>query len=111
MFVYKYEKFKFDQPFLSFQLKHIFIRKSKVCNDRSDFDGNTVSLEGEDNEYVYFSGLEILKFKTDDKNIDYISLLGNNMCPYTFAIRKNIHISYQLITNILKMIKQNKELY
>ena len=31
VYVYKYEKCKFDQPFLSFQPKHIFIGKSKVC--------------------------------------------------------------------------------
>ena len=48
--VYKYEKF--DLPFLSFQVKIIFIGKSRVCemtefsraNDSSDFDGNTILL-------------------------------------------------------------------
>ena len=86
---YKYDKCKFDQPFLSFKPKHIFIGKSKVCpttqfsgaNDSSGFDGNTLLLECEDNEYVYISGLEIFKFKTDDKITDYISLMGNNMVP------------------------------
>ena len=28
--VYKYEKCKFDQPFLSYQAKHIFIGKRKI---------------------------------------------------------------------------------
>ena len=58
VYVYKYEKCKFDQPFLSFQPKHIFIGKSKVCekteffgtNDSSDFDGNTNLLEFGGNE-------------------------------------------------------------
>ena len=94
VYVYKYEKCKFDQPFLSFRPKHIFIGKSKTCpmagfsgvNDSSDYDGNTLLLEFEDNEYVYNSGLEIFKFKTDDKIIDCISLMGNNMFPYTFAM-------------------------
>ena len=93
-YVYKYDKCKFDQPFLSFRSKHIFIGKSKTCpmtefsgaNDSPDYDGNTLLLEFEDNEYVYISGLEIFKFKTDDKIIDYISLMGNNMIPYTFAV-------------------------
>ena len=56
----KDENCKFDQPFFSFQPKHGFIGKSKVCvmteffgaNDSSDFDGNTVLLDCEDNEYV-----------------------------------------------------------
>ena len=56
------------------------------AGDKIDFDGNTLLLECEDNEYVYFSGLEIFNFKTDDKIIDYISLMGNNMIPYTFAV-------------------------
>ena len=75
VYVYKYEKCKFDQPFLSFKPKHIFFGKSKVypttqfsgANDSSSFDGNTLLLEFEDNEYVYISGLEIFEFKTDDK--------------------------------------------
>ena len=93
--VYKYEKYKFDQPFLSFQAKNIFIGKSRICamtefsgaeDKSSGFDGNTLLLEFENNEYVYISGLEIIKFKTDDKIIDYISLMGNNMVPYAFVI-------------------------
>ena len=76
VYVYKYEKCKFDQPILSFKPKHIFIGKSKVCpmtqisgaNDSSGFDGNTLLLECENNDYVYISGLEIFIFKTEDKN-------------------------------------------
>ena len=91
--VYKY-KYKFDEPDISFQPKRIFIGKSKVCrmtefsgaNDDPNFDGNTILLELEDNEYVYISGCEICKFKTDDKIVDYISLMSNNMIPYTFAV-------------------------
>ena len=94
VYAYKYEKCKFDQPFLSFQPKHIFIGKSKICattefsgaKNSHDYDGNTLLLEFEDNEYVYISGLEIFKFKTDDKIIDYISLMGNNMIPYAIMI-------------------------
>ena len=56
------------------------------ANVSSDFDGNTYLLVCQDNEHVYTSRLDILKFKTDDKIIDYISLMGNNMSPYTFAI-------------------------
>ena len=58
------------------------------ARDKNDFDGNTLLLECEDNEYVYISGLEITKFKTDDKIIEYISLVGNNMIPYAIMIGK-----------------------
>ena len=75
MYVYRYEKCKFDQPFLSFQAKNIFIGRSIFCpmteisntGDKEEFDGNTLVLECEDNEYVYISGLEIFRFKADDK--------------------------------------------
>ena len=79
----------------SFLLNQFFIGKSKVCPRRkfsgaadnsSRFDGNTLLLECEDNEYLYVSGLEITKFKTNDKIIDYISLMVNNMIPYAIMI-------------------------
>ena len=59
VYVYKNEKCKFDPPFLPFKPKNIFIGKSKVCpmtqfsraaNNSSDFDGNTLLLECENNE-------------------------------------------------------------
>ena len=89
VYLYKYEKCKFDQPFPSFKPKHCFIGKSEVCpltqfsgaNGSFSFDGNPFLLECEKNEYVYISGLEIFKFKTDDKLIDYISFIGKNMIP------------------------------
>ena len=61
VYVYKYEKCKFDRPFLCFQAKITFVGESKVCEitsfsgaagNSSDFDGNTLLLECEDNEYV-----------------------------------------------------------
>ena len=87
---YKNEKYKFDRPFLSFKSKRILIGILKArpltqtsgANDRSGFEGNTPLLGCENNEYVYISGLENFKFKTVDKYIDYISLMGNNMVPF-----------------------------
>ena len=94
VYFYKTEKCKVDLPFLSFQPKQIFIGKSKVCKmtevseakDNLLYDGNTISLELEDIEYIYISGLEILKFKTEDKIVIYIPLMGNNMCPFAIVI-------------------------
>ena len=89
--VYKYEKYKFDQPF---QAKNIFIGDSNVCPttefsgalNNPNFDGNTILLECEDSKYIYISGLDVFKFRTDDKILDYITLMGNNMIPYTFVV-------------------------
>ena len=59
---------------------------SGAVDNSSDFDGKTLLLQCENNEYVYISGLEISKFKIDDKIGDDTSLMGNNMIPYTFAV-------------------------
>ena len=95
VYVFKNKICKFDPPLFSFQAKNVFIGKSKICpmtefsgaaNNSSEFDGNTLLIECENNEYVYISGLEITKFKTDDTIIDYISLMGNNMIPHSIMI-------------------------
>ena len=95
VYVYKNKICKFDPPLFSFQAKNNFFGKSKVfpmtefsaaANNSSRFDGKTLLLECENNEYVYISGLEITKFKIDDKFIDYTSLMGNNMIPYAIMI-------------------------
>ena len=112
--VYKYEKYKFDPPILSFRAKNVFIGKSKVCpmtdfsgvvDISSDFDGNTLLLHCENNEFVYISGLEIFKFKTDDKIIDCISLMGNNMVPYAVIIGEKYTYS---LYNRYKFIENDK---
>ena len=59
---------------------------SGAANNSFEFNGNTLLLECENNEYVYISGLEITKFKIDDKIIDYISLMGNSMIPHAIMI-------------------------
>ena len=76
---------------------------SGAANNSSDFDGKTLLLEFENNEYVYISGLEIFKFKIDDKIIDYISLMSNNMTPYAFIVGENftyfLYHRYNFIEN------------
>ena len=56
------------------------------AEDKDSFDGNTLLLECEDNEHVYIPRLEISKFKTNYKFIDYISLMGNNLIPYAIVL-------------------------
>ena len=112
VYVYKYEKYNFDKPFLSFKPKHIFIGKSKVCqmtefsgaaDNDSDFEGNTLLQEVEDRKYVYTSGLEVIEFGTDDKILDYISLMGNNMVPYAIMLGEKytyfLYHRYKFIEN------------
>ena len=77
----------------------------------SNFNGNTISLECENNKYIYISVLEIFEFRTHDKIPDYVFLMGNLMIPYTFAVGGNIHISYQHVINLLKTIKLKKVCY
>ena len=81
------------------------------ADDSCDFDGNTVLFQCDDNEYVYFSGLQICKFKTDDKIIDNISLMDNSMIPFVVILEENIHSSYTIVKNLLKTIKLKKVLY
>ena len=75
------------------------------AGDKIDFDGNTLLLECEDSDYVYFSRLEIFQFKMDDKIIVYISLMGNNIVPYTLAIGEKY--TY-FISNHHKIIENDK---
>ena len=112
VYVYKNKNCKFDPPLFKFQAKIVFIGKSKVCpmtefsgsaNNSSEFDGNTLIVECENNEYVYISGLEITKFKIDDKIIDYISLMRNNMIPHANMIGEKhtyfLYHHYKFIEN------------
>ena len=112
VYVYKNEICKFNPPLFIFQAKNVFIGKSKVCpmtefsgsaNNSSEFGGNTLLVECENNEYVYISGLEITKCKIDDKIIDYISFMANNMIPHAFMIGEKytyfLYHHYKFIEN------------
>ena len=112
VYVFEYEKNKFGKPFLSFKPKHTFIGKSKVCDltefsgtadNSSDFDGNILLLQCENNEYVYIFGLDFFKLKTDDKIIDYISHMGNNMIACAIIVGEKytyfLYHRYKFIQN------------
>ena len=45
--------------------------------DNSDFDGNIILLEVEEKQFVYISTqiLEILELRTEDRFLDFISLM------------------------------------
>ena len=89
----------------------IFIGTSCLCRmteksgarHSSDFDGNTILVGSDDigyNEYVFVSGFEIIKLTTEDKLIDFISVMGNKMIPTAIALgEKKTNSSYLTITN------------
>ena len=54
-----------------------------------DFDANTILPGSDDGEYVFISGFHFIKLSTEDKIIDFISLMGNNMIPTAIAIGIN----------------------
>ena len=94
----------------------VFIGKSRICRkteksgacDGSDFDGNNILVGSDDigyNKYVFISGFEIIKFSAEDKIIDFISLMGNNIIPTAIAIGQEY--TY-FISDHYKIIENNK---
>ena len=59
---------------------------SWAVDNSSAFEGNTLLLKFEDRKYVYVSGLGITDFRTDDKILEYISLMRNNTIPYAIML-------------------------
>jgi hypothetical protein len=79
---------------LIFQLKNIikFFAGISTNNDNPDvfgpeYNGNSVLIKCEPMLYVYI-GHNIMKFKTKEPVIKYISNIGNNLVPYPYAVTK-----------------------
>ena len=85
-----------------------FLGKSQLCNQKV-FDGNTILLKiGEENnkhKYVYVGGDVVCSFMTSDNIYEYISNMGNNLCPYSVATGEEIF--YLLAPNFI-FIKEDK---
>ena len=94
-----------------------FLGKSQSCSmtalsgafDKICFDGNTillkVGIENGKNKYVYIGGDMVCSFSTSDNIYEYISIMGNNLSPYSFATGKE---SYYLLTPDFSFIKKDK---
>ena len=93
--VQKFEDISKDENTIySVKPMRIFLGKSQVCNmtmflgafDRKVFDGNTILLkiseENEKHKNVFFGGDIVCSFMTSDNIYEYISNMGNNLCPY-----------------------------
>ena len=92
------------------KLMRTFLVKSQVCNiNKSTFDGNTILLKiSEENgkhNYAYIGGDMICSFMTNDNIYEYISNMGNNLCPYSVAIGEE---NYNLLTPNFKFFKKDK---
>ena len=94
-----------------------FLGKSQRCSmtalsdtfDKSCFDGNTillkVSVENGKNKYVYIGGDMVCSFMTSDNIYEYISNMGNNLSPYSFATGEK---NYYLLAPNFSFIKKDK---
>ena len=94
-----------------------FLGKSKSCSmtalsgafDKACFDGNTillkVGIKNGKNKYVYIGGDMVCSFLTSDNIYEYISNMGRNLSPYSFARGKE---NYYLLTPNFSFIKKDK---
>ena len=77
--------------------------------DKKVFDGNTILLkideENGKHKYVYIGGDMVCSFMIGDKIYEYISNMGNNLCPYSVATGEE---NYYLLAPNFKSIKKDK---
>ena len=97
-----------------------FLGKNQRCSmtamsgafDKSCFDGNTillkVGIENGKNKYVYIGGDMICSFMSSDNIYEYISNMGNNLTPYSFATGEE---NYYLLAPNFSFIKKDKIYY
>ena len=95
----------------------IFLGESESCKmtaisgafDKKCFEGNTillkVGIENGKNKYVYIGGDMVCSLMTNDNIYEYISNMGNNLSPFSFAIGIE---NYYLLTPNFKYIKKNE---
>ena len=94
-----------------------FLGKSQSCSmtassgafDKDCFDGNTIllkiAIENGKNKYVYIGGDMVCSFMTSDNIYEYVSNMGNNLTPYSFATGEE---NYYLLAPNFSFIKKNK---
>ena len=95
----------------------IILGRSQVCNmtmfsgalDKKVFHGNTILLkiseENEKHKYVYIGGDMVGSFMTSDNIDEYISNMGNNLCPYSVATGEE---NYSLLAPNFNFFKTDK---
>ena len=116
--VQKFENISNDENTIySLKRMRTFLGKSQVCNmtefsgarDKEVFNGNTillkVAIENGKHKYVYFGGDIVCSFMTNDNIYEYISTMGNNLCPYSVATDEK---NYYLLASNFSSIKKDK---
>lgn len=73
-----------------------------------DFDGNSILVKGKDNEYIYI-GATIISFEPLDKIIKFVSPVGNNDVPYSYAIDNSGNYYLFIYDIILTKIENFKD--
>lgn len=83
-----------EKPVLDGKMHEVFVGKSPLCQMTAfsgghgpQFDGNTVLLRtsADELEYIHLER-SMLRFRTDDPIVEFVSPVGNNLCPYPYAI-------------------------
>ena len=94
--VCKHDICVFKQALLVIKSCKIIFGKSRMCDITQmlvdsffDFDANTILPGSDDGEYILISGFQIIQLSTEDKIIDFISVMGNNMIPTAIDIGRN----------------------
>ena len=113
--IYKYEIIIFKELFTCFQNKVFLIGRSRLCKmtdesgawgdvgyeritllaDNTNPEDSSFVVANPDcssSEYVYIWGYQISIISTQDRIVDYISLMGINMIPTTIAVGEKKHI-------------------
>ena len=116
--VQKFEDISKDKKTIhSVKPMEIFLGKSQVCNltmFSGAFDKKSIwwkhillkiSEENGKHKYVYIGGDMVCSFMTSDNIYEYISNMGNNLCPYIVA---TVEENYYLLAPNFKFIKKDK---
>ena len=94
-----------------------FLGESQSCTmtalsgafDKSCFDGNSIllkiAIENGKNKYVYIGGNMVCSFLTSDNIHNYVSTMGNNLSPFSFATGEE---NYYLLAPNFSFIKKDK---
>ena len=103
--------------FNKIKFEKIFIGKSVDDNITfgmdigKNYDGNTILIKIDKNNYIYIGNYDSYSFKTDDNIIKYYSSIGSNDVPYPVAIGEKYVYFLVEKTYVLKTLfkKNSKE--
>ena len=105
------KKFHVEKPLRTILGKSEIFRMTEVSGayDKKSYDVNNILLkiseENDRHRWVYVGGDKVSSFLTDDDFYKYISIMGNNLTPFSIAIgQENIYF----FTPQFKFIKRER---